>query len=505
MDSSFISEAILALIIVLPVLFIIHTSKFPALPGPGLEEYLPGGTIFPIFTDQSLYSSVMKKLGEVYGDIFSLWLGPTHVIVTSVPQDVVQVMSAVEDFERPPEMKAVFNAVAPGGIFTMPLNPHRKLKKILRGSFNHSMLKGFHTHMTEAIEELCDSISIAIEEGKEGTSDVIDITEFMSITTFRVITNVAFGSIMNKKERYEFSEAMNKIMPEMMKDYIGYPVRQALTMFGTRNKLFEYKTKILDTTNKFVEKRLAETEEEKEARDPDMLDTILRLDDHPAETLRSIATEFGVGGSHTSNQMLAWCIYETCRNPKVMARIEREISDVLGDSRPVNQPITFDEIAKLPYMMKVWKETCRMHPMGPFLNRVTTKDLTLKGSGVQLPKGTNILAFYQRCHMDPKIWRDPEMFKPERWGSGTERKEGDRAPPGSFAPFGIGTFSCPGRFLADYEGPLILAEMHRRFKFNLACRSDEIRSCTAFVETAQFIDTKRNIAMGVPVRMERRI
>lgn len=450
----------------------------------------------------------MNKLGDVYGDIFSLWLGSTPVIVTSVPQDVVQVMSAVEDFERPPEIQAVFHAVAPGGIFTMPVNPHRKLKRKLRDSFNHTMLRGFHQHMTHAIEELCHSLTNATENGNEGVSDIVDISQVLSLTTFRVITNVAFGSNMNRSERLEFADAMNNVMPEMMKDYMGYPLRQALTVFGSRRKLLLYKTRIHDACHKFIKKRLAETMAEREVRESDMLDAVLSLEEHPLETLKSITAEFGVGGSHTSNQMLVWCIYETCCNPRVMSKIENEIVKVLG-TRPKSDPISFDDIGKLPYMMKVWKETCRMHPMGPFLNRKTTRDLTLKGSGIQVSKGTSILAFYQRCHMNPKVWRDPEVFKPERWGSGSERKEGDRAPPGTYVPFGVGTFSCPGRFLADYEGPLILAELHRRFKFTLACKPEEIRSCTAFVETPQYIGKSMNIGrgttMGVPVRLQQRM
>lgn len=234
-----------------------------------------------------------------------------------------------------------------------------------------------------------------------------------------------------------------------------------------------------------------------------MLDTIISLKEYPLNVIQSIAAEFGVGGSHTSNQMISWCLYETCRNPRVMNKLEIEISEVVGD-RSDDEPISFEDLQDLQYMIKTWKETCRMHPMGPFLNRITTKALTLKGSGVHVAKGTNVLAFYQRCQMDSRIWKDPTKFMPERWGSGTERREGDLAPPGAFVPFGVGAFSCPGRFLADYEGPLILAEMHRRFKFSLACSPGEIQSCTAFVESPRYINQEKTIDMGVPLRIQRR-
>lgn len=58
---------------------------------------------------------------------------------------------------------------------------------------------------------------------------MISITELLSTTTFRIITKVAFGSELTRQERLQFGDHTNGLSGEI--DFVGYPVRQALTMF----------------------------------------------------------------------------------------------------------------------------------------------------------------------------------------------------------------------------------------------------------------------------------
>lgn len=284
---------------------------------------------------------------------------------------------------------------------------------------------------------------------------------------------------------------MTVAMAELMNDYLGYPLRQMLTVFGVRNRMLEYREKIRDTFRRLMEQRLAETSEAAETRPPDMLDTILSLDDHPAETLISLASEFRVGGSHSTNQMLAWAMYEVCCNARVSVAIQSELETQMGN-RPFSEPISVDDMEKMTYFGNVWRETCRLHPLGPFFNRITTKDLKLCGSGVHLPAGTNLLAYYRGCHMAHETWKDPDEFRPERWDDGVR-------PSSRIYTFGMRPRACPGRFLADYEGPLILAELFRRFQFKLACEPGEIVGETAFVDSPRCTSKKFKDGMGVPV------
>lgn len=58
--------------------------------------------------------------------------------------------------------------------------------------------------------------------------------------------------------------------------------------------------------------------------------------------------------------------------------------------------------------------------------------------GYKLPEGTEIGLFAYAIHRDPKIWTDPECFKPERFA-----EENNRIP-FSFLPFCAGPRNCIG-------------------------------------------------------------
>lgn len=108
--------------------------------------------------------------------------------------------------------------------------------------------------MTDATAELCDSLSGAAEKGP------IHIEKFFAVTSFCVITNVAYGAGMERAERMEFSAATDTLAEEMMKELTGYPLRQKLTIFLIRNKYMNSIQTIRGICLSFIGKRFAETD-----------------------------------------------------------------------------------------------------------------------------------------------------------------------------------------------------------------------------------------------------
>lgn len=494
MDSqAFLALAILVAIFILMLLVVIFFafySRKPVLPGPPLWEYLPGGTVFPIFQNSRNVGDVLSKMRETYGETFSIWYGPVRVVVTSVPQDVAHVLGSTKEFRRGDDVRTVFNTFAPGGTFTMVGEPHRSARKSMREQFSHAMLQSFHDKMTDATNELCDSL---LEVAGKGPVDMIKL---FAVTSFRVIINVAYGAGMEKTGRMKFNAATDTLAEEMIKEIIGYPIRQKLSILGIRNKYMNCIQTIRSTCRSFIEKRLAETDAEKKSRKPDILDTMLEISRGDLDLTMAFVIDFATAGTHTTNQILTWTVYEMYCNPGVLAKLYRELDTVVGH-KPTSEPLTLEDLRKLKFVMQVWKEVLRRRPITNLLMRVTTQDVELKGSGITLPKGTMVSAFYGHCHVDPQIWKDPLEFRPERWES-----EGHRVPPGAYVPFGAGELSCAGRFLADYEGPLIIAEIYRRFKFELACRPEEVKRRSQFIDTPQYV--RGEVEGGVPIEVHLR-
>lgn len=71
-------------------------------------------------------------MSKKYGDVFHLCFGPADTLVTSVPADIVHVYSKTDTFVRPKAMHAMFAAVIPGSVFTVPKQLHLAIRGKLR-------------------------------------------------------------------------------------------------------------------------------------------------------------------------------------------------------------------------------------------------------------------------------------------------------------------------------------------------------------------------------------
>ena len=75
-------------------------------------------------------------------------------------------------------------------------------------------------------------------------------------------------------------------------------------------------------------------------------------------------------------------------------------------------------------------------------------------------------------HHDPKIYNEPEAYKPERWMEGTPEYAADKHVQGKWMPFGEGTRVCVGQRLALMEARVALTHVFRRSAFNFfACEA----------------------------------
>ena len=333
----------------------------------------------------------------------------------------------------------------------MSYAPHRVARRKLRDRFNHSMLSGFHHAMSRSAAELCASLELAVSK-----QETVDISAQLSAMSFSVILNVAFGTEMGRQERIRFANDVSLLTEELMSEYVNLPFRRLFACFGSRDRMMQCKDRLYASCNEFISKRLKETRTQKEARQSDILDAILDLQGHSDEALASIVLEFAVAGYHSVGPAIIWSMLETCCSPRIEANLHKELEEKFGN-RPLEIPLTKEDVESLSYLKNVWKESLRLHPPGANIQRLAEEDITLRGSGVHVPKGTEIYGYIRHCHRNPAIWKDPLIFKPERWGSVENSIEAERVPAGAYNPFSTGQLNCAGRFLADYEGPLCSA------------------------------------------------
>ncbi|WP_019504118.1 cytochrome P450 [Pleurocapsa sp. PCC 7319] len=165
-----------------------------------------------------------------------------------------------------------------------------------------------------------------------------------------------------------------------------------------------------------------------------------------------------LAGHETTASAIAWSLYWVHRYPQIKAKLEAEIASL--DSAP--DPM---EIAKLPFLDAVCKETLRIYPIGMLtFPRVVQEPMELMG--YKLEVGQILLGCIYLLHQREDVYPEPTKFKPERF---LEREFSAY----EFFPFGGGKRRCIGEALAQLEMKLVLATIISQFELELVSQKPE--------------------------------
>ncbi|KAF8043834.1 hypothetical protein BT93_A1980 [Corymbia citriodora subsp. variegata] len=147
-----------------------------------------------------------------------------------------------------------------------------------------------------------------------------------------------------------------------------------------------------------------------------------------------------IAGVDTTSASMQWAIIELLKHPPKLKKLREEIDMVVGSTRLVNE----SDVANLPYLQAVVKETLRLHTPGPLLRRKCNSDCEINGYDIKA--GTNILINAYAIMHDPGTWKDPDEFVPERFlaGDGDDHRMELKGQDFHFLPFGSGRRACIG-------------------------------------------------------------
>lgn len=162
---------------------------------------------------------------------------------------------------------------------------------------------------------------------------------------------------------------------------------------------------------------------------------------------------------------------ELIRNPQIMRGVQRELDEVVGDNRIVEE----SDIERLPYLAAVVKEVFRLHPPAPLLIPHKAES-SIEVAGYLIPKDTQVLVNVWGMGRDAAIWKDPLKFLPDRFMEGGNREMDFRGHDWELIPFGAGRRMCPGLPLASKMVHLVLASLCHAFEWSLpdGAKAEEI-------------------------------
>lgn len=199
------------------------------------------------------------------------------------------------------------------------------------------------------------------------------------------------------------------------------------------------------------------------SKDKTMFQELLEADipasEKNTQRLREEGQNVVAAGMLTTAHYLAYVTYCILANPEVTRKLKAELGEKMPSPDTV---LSVAQLEQLPYLSAVWKEGHRRaYGVLSRLPRIDPDKPIVYGN-YSIPPGTPVSMTCKMMHDDPRIFPEPEVFKPERWlEPGAERKDK------YLVNFSKGTRQCLGINLANAEILLTLSALFRKLDMSL--------------------------------------
>ncbi|XP_036389681.1 cytochrome P450 3A30-like [Megalops cyprinoides] len=353
----------------------------------------------------------------------------------------------------------------------------KRIRSVLSPSFTSGRLKEVFTIMTQHSENLVKSL-----QRKADSGEAAEMKEFFGAYSMDVVTSTSFSvdidSLNNPKDPFVTN------IKKMLKFDLLSPLFILIAFFPFLAPLLEkmdfalFPTSVTDFFYASLQKIKSERETNVHKNRVDFLQLMVDsqipekgttpngnqplkgLTDHE---ILSQSMMFIFAGYETSSSTLTFLAYNLATNPDIMKKLQEEIDQVF----PNKAPVRYEPLMKMEYLDMVLNESLRLFPIAARLERVCKK--TVEINGVTIPKGTVVMMPIYVLHRDPKLWSEPELFKPERFSK--ENKES--IDPYVYMPFGAGPRNCIGMRFAVLLIKLAVVQVLQNFSFAV-CDETEV-------------------------------
>ncbi|KAJ4788368.1 hypothetical protein LUZ62_039614 [Rhynchospora pubera] len=409
----------------------------------------------------------LHDMSKKYGPIMLLHLGNVPTLVISSADMAAEVLKAQDHiFSSRPGLK-VPKRLFYGGkdIAFAPYGEYwRQCRKLaMLHLLSSKKVQSFRHIREEEVSRMIDLVS------SKHTLGPIDMTDEFSFLAKQTISRISIGQHSGTEDWYKEIQAVMKECSLLMGsfnpgDYFAWlPWLSHVTGLERKlNKTCEWADRVLETIIENHTKKLKGGE-----REECFLDIMLNFMEDESkdiylgrDNIKAIIMDTFGAGTESTSITINWVMAELIRNPKVMKKLQEQIRSI-ACSRSLIQE---EDLTEMAYLKAVIKEALRLHPTGPLLvPRELIQDTTI--NGYHIPSGALVLVNVWAIGRDPKIWDNPDDFRPERFlGSQVDYKGQDF----ELIPFGAGRRVCPGIGFAMPIVELAIANLLLKFDWSIA-------------------------------------
>ncbi|KAK9165875.1 hypothetical protein Scep_001066 [Stephania cephalantha] len=371
----------------------------------------PGPRSLPIIGHLHLlekpFHRTLTNLAKQYGPVMFLRYGSRPVLVVSSTSTIQQCMTTndLAFGNRPHLTVGAYLGYNYSSIIWSNIGDHwRNLRRIITVElFSSARLQMFLSLRVEEIHYMIEQVLLKANYDYESFTRV----EFKSMF-FELMLNIMMRTIAGKRycgEGVEKSDEARRF---------HHVVSETMYLMGASN-LGDFLPLLRWFDFQGLEKRIKDTHRERDSLLQEFIDG----------GNRHVIGDHGVG-------LLA--SPEPSNGPK---KAKEEIDAQVGQRRLLSE----SDLADLPYLQSIVNETLRLYPTGPIVIHESAQDCAVDGFEVRA--GTMLLMNVWALQRDPKVWDEPNEFRPERFEGSEWDKGGFR-----LVPFGSGRRRCPGEGMA---------------------------------------------------------
>jgi cytochrome P450 len=473
--------------------------------GGANNNFPPGpSSILPTKILRQFIKNPLKTLTEIaneFGEISYFKMGTQHVYLINNPEYIERILiNDHSNFKKGPRLQTA-KRILGEGLVTSEGEYHSSQRKLIQPVFLPKMIASYDEIMSEYAYNMC-------RNWKDG--DILDIHDEMMKVTLRIICKSVMSYDIESQEADQISKALDiskkymkrlqhpigqvldhiPILPKVTQsrnavkilDSIVYKIisdrRQMIVESNNNNNNNFINTKNNNTTNNINKKK----EKEKNTATAineisnDLLSRLMynnttstnnntkQAEDEKINNgsmsdlqLRDQIITFLIAGHETTANALAWTFYLLTQNPNVEEKLYEEIKSVMKDKKVSS----FEDIPKLKFTEKVFRESMRVYPPVWTLGRFVQEPYSI--GEYTIPTGSTILMSQYVMHHNYKYYDDPQIFNPYRWTNEFKK----HLPRFAYFPFGGGIRGCIGESFAWQEGILLLSTILKYWKMEL--------------------------------------
>ncbi|XP_071143109.1 cytochrome P450 2B4-like isoform X1 [Mytilus edulis] len=326
--------------------------------------------------------------------------------------------------------------------------------------FTAAALKDFGVGTKSIEERIHEETRYLIDFFSKSQNSSIDASKLFPKVASNVVSNIIFGERFDHEDP-EFIRLLENVqfIIEQNSPFRPDNFFPILEVFRTTNQL-QAAVERFNETKECIRRRI---DKQRLTFDPCVIRNFLDLylaqegkqDSKISESyLFNTIVDMYFAGTDTTSGALQWCMLYMLKFPDVQLKCRAEILEAIGDSR---LPKLSDR-EDLSYVNATLHEIQRIATTAPMaVPHTTLEDIYIEGK--LIPKKSILLCDLMSVHLDPIVWNEPDIFRPERFLD----DKGHFLRSENFCPFSLGPRQCVGKHLGEAELFLIFTSLLQRF------------------------------------------